>query len=200
MENERRELPKITIEEVGEKDIPAITAIARKLKIDVENPDPTILGKGFLVYTLPPEGYARRINPHFTVAKEGDLTLGYLMCYDNVLLSQLVEDGSIGHEDGITRFIRDLEPTDRFIYGDQIGIDYENHRVGIGSTLMQRHFEQMKQEGIEKMYVAILHEPIKNAASLAFCSRLGATCVGEVANKDGIKLGIYRFVVSEKKQ
>ncbi|MBP7134113.1 GNAT family N-acetyltransferase [Patescibacteria group bacterium] len=200
MEKEHRERPKFTIERAVEADVPSIASIGRKLKIDVVNPDPAIIGKGFLVYALPPEGYSRRLNPHFTVAKEGDTLLGYLMCYDNVLLTQLIADGSIGHEDGITNFITSQEPTDRFVYGDQIGIDYENHRTGIGSGLMQQNFEHMREEGIRKMYVAILHQPLKNEASISFCTRLGATCVGEVQNRDGIMLGIYRFEIEGAKE
>lgn len=199
MEKEHRESPKLNIENVQEKDLPAVTAIAAKLKLDVANPDPKIVGKGFLIYTLPEEAYRKRANPYFTVAKEGERVLGYLMCYERAFFEELIRNGDIGHEDGITRFIQDLEPSDQYIFADQIGLDYENRRKGMGSNLMRQLLERLKHEGITKMYGAILHQPVKNEASITFCSKLGARVVGEVTNQDGLVWGIYRFPIEEDK-
>lgn len=114
------------------------------------------------------------------------------MCYSVEFLHGLLEDGSISHQDGATRFLLNLSDQS-FIFGDQIGVDPHTSRRGIGRELMLDMFERMKRSGVAHMYVTILHNPVRNEASIRFCEGLGAQCVQEVTNKDGLTWGIYRF-------
>ena len=196
-ETPREFLNELKVEIAEARDIPEILRIADRVRLDPKDPDERKLDKGFLVYTLSSEQYSARLNEYFTVAREGGNVDGFLMCYNRAFLHQLIESGAIAHEDGITEFIQKEESEDDFIFGDQIGIDYTNGRKGVGTKLMKDLFEKMKAKGIKKMYVAVLHEPVKNDVSQSFCQSLGAKVVTEVQNKDGLRWGIYKFEIQK---
>jgi len=170
----------------------AVVNIAEAVRINPYDPDPHILNKGFLVYVLGKNGYRRRENPYFTLSSEGGAAAGFLMCYNCAFLRELVADGSISHQDGAVSFLlREIECP--FLFGDQIAVSSTVSRRGIGRELMHDMFGRMHAAGIRRMYVTILHRPVRNAASIQFCEGLGAKCVQEVTNKDGFTWGVYFF-------
>ncbi|HAL49941.1 MAG: hypothetical protein UU40_C0012G0010 [Candidatus Uhrbacteria bacterium GW2011_GWD2_41_121] len=172
-------------------DMSAVVRIAETVQLNVSSPDPALFYIGFLVYTLSESQYARRLNPFFTVGGEGGATDGFLMCYESSFLRDLVEYGSVSHQDGAVDFL--AKQGGRFIFGDQIGVDPSCNHRGLGTKLMQDMFTRMRREAITTMYVTILHEPVRNEVSIAFCTKLGATCIAEAVNQDGLAWGIYRF-------
>lgn len=115
------------------------------------------------------------------------------MCYDNRILNQLFEEGSVLHEDQLP--VRVTSQNEPYIFGDQIGIT--TSFKGTGQMLMQELFTDMRKEGINVMYVGILHSPALNTASKIFCERLGFRCVEEVKNKDEHIWGIYILELEE---
>ena len=51
---------------------------------------------------------------------------------------------------------------------------------------------------MRNMYVAILHGPIRNEASINFVGRLGFENITEVTNSDGLVWGIYHADISKE--
>lgn len=174
-------------------DMPAVVRIAEAVQLNLYSPQPHLLRAGFLVYVLDQSDYARRANPFFTVSVGEEGATGFLMCYDGAFLQELIDTGAISHQDGAVDFLLD-QPQGSFIFGDQIAIDPATMQRGVGRELMLEMFERMRKGGISTMFVTILHEPVRNDPSIRFCTTLGAECVAEVTNKDGLTWGIYRFV------
>lgn len=173
------------------EDVSAVVKIAEAVRINPCDPEPNILDKGFLVYVLGENGYRRRENPYFTLSSEGGAAAGFLMCYDSAFLQGLVTDGFLSHQDGAISFLQETERP--FLFGDQIAVSPTASRKGIGRELMRDMFGRMRVAGIRRMYVTILHHPVRNVASVRFCEGLGAHCVQEVTNKDGLTWGVYLF-------
>lgn len=180
------------IHTVARKDMPAIVEIAEAVRINPHSPDPRLIDRGFLVYVLGEDGYGKRENPYFTLSSDAEGVAGFLMCYSNEFLREIVADGSISHQDGAVRFLLG-EEGGSFLFGDQIAVSPTASRRGIGRELMHDMFGRMLEAGMHRMYVTILHHPLRNIASIRFCEGLGARCVREVTNKDGLTWGVYLF-------
>lgn len=180
------------ISTVARKDMPAIVEIAEAVRINPHNPEPHILNKGFLVYVLSEAGYARRMNPYLAISGDAGTLAGFLMCYDGTFLRELMADGAISHQDGAVGFLLRADDS-LFLFGDQIAISPTASRRGVGRELMCNMFERMRETGLRRMYVTILHRPVRNVASIQFCEGLGAQCVREVTNKDELTWGVYLF-------
>jgi N-acetylglutamate synthase-like GNAT family acetyltransferase len=151
--------------------------------------------KGFLVYTLQEAEYRTRIlmsNYFFISTNHGHID-GFLMCYDNNILKTSLQSNLLSHEDAIIRFVQNMpEP---YIFGDQICISRaaEEQKQPTGIQLMENLFAEMKKHRINTTYVAILHAPTTNHASIQFCTRIGFRKIEEVKNSDNTTWGIYRF-------
>jgi uncharacterized protein with ATP-grasp and redox domains len=63
---------------------------------------------------------------------------------------------------------------------------------------MEKVFAKMRDRKMRNMYVAILHKPIRNEASINFVGRLGFDNVAEVTNSDGLVWGIYHADISKE--
>ena len=172
-----------------EKDTHQIYEISKSLKINYQQPQKN----GFLVYLLEAEDYKIRINntDFFYVVVLKEKVHGFLMCYDNKELNYLAKKEYLLHESEIINYV--LNQKSPFIFGDQIGISHDNSRQGIGKLLMDKLFEDMKLRDIKRMFVAILHKPIRNTASLKFCNSLGFEQLTEVTNKDGLVWGVCKL-------
>lgn len=177
------------IEHANPTDAQKVWSLAESVRLNYQKPQK----EGFLVYVLNKDQYLQRIitSPFFYVAKTIDADIeGFLMCYDDKTLQQLITNSELSHEDGITKFL--TQQPAPYIYGDQIGINNCHAQTGIGNAMMKNLFKEMQTKNIDTMYVAIMHHPIKNTASINFCSKLGFTQVAEITNIDSRVWGIYQ--------
>ncbi|MFA5992200.1 MAG: GNAT family N-acetyltransferase [Candidatus Pacearchaeota archaeon] len=166
-------------------DCDQIVNIAKSIKINYSPQN-----NGFLVYVLSPKEYLSRIRAsrYFYVAEDGDEIKGFLMCYDSNTIVDLRK--KLEHEDGVISFL--LGQKKPFVFGDQIGVRPSNQRSNTGRSMLETLFKDMKNSKVNTCYVAILHEPVRNRASIRFCSSLGFKVVGEVTNMDEHVWGVYR--------
>jgi GNAT superfamily N-acetyltransferase len=164
----------------------AIELIANSIKLKDKGPN----NKGFLVYILNKEDYQKRIqlSDYFYVAELDNKIIGFLMCYDDETLTHLKNMKLIRHEDSIANYL--ISQNKPFVFGDQIGVLYDYSNKDVGSSLIKHLIEDMKKDDINKLYVAILHKPFKNKASLDFCKKLGFRFIEEVENDDKKVWGI----------
>ena len=174
-------------------DLEGICKVAEAVKIDYDHPQKD----GFLVYGLNQERYAQRLksSDFFYVALSDEKVVGFLMGYDNETLKNLMKDGELAHEDMLTKRVSEQEDT--YIFGDQIAVIPNRTLSGVGSSLMQTLFEDMRRALINMMYVGILHEPGMNTASKKFCEKLGFTHQENVMNSDNHKWGVYKLDLSQ---
>ena len=174
-------------------DVSDVCRLAQAVKIDPRLAQAEVVNDGFLIYALDEEGYKKRLNDFFLVSQDDKGLAGFFMCYDKEKLDQLIESGEIGHEDGIMDFLSSSVEADNFVFGDQIVVDHKNRSDGVGTAMMAEVFTKMKEKGIADFYAAILHQPLKNEASIAFTDTLGLKNVGEVTNADGLVWGMYHL-------
>ena len=197
----REELGKSIEVENAAPHIEEVLEIAQEASIDPKNADQKTTRKGFLVYPLSKERYEKRANENdfFVTFSEQGQVKGFLMCYDRAFLQKLIDDGEIGHEDGIIGYLTShTDDEDNFLYGDQIGISSDNRTREAGTILMEKVFAKMRERNMRNMYVAILHGPIRNEASINFVGRLSFNNVAEVTNSDGLVWGIYHADISKE--
>lgn len=188
------------VENAKDETIIEVATIAQEVKIDPKNIDPEKAKGGFLVYTLDESGYKKRLNDFFLTFSEEDKVRGFIMSYDKAFLEQLIQNGEIAHEDGIMQYLQtEIDPADNFIFGDQIAIAKDNRNKEAGTKLMEATLSRMQSTDINNMYVAILHQPIRNKASINFVGRFGFNHTKEVTNSDGLVWGIYHLNIKAKK-
>lgn len=170
------------------EDAASISNLAGSLKLE-----PRLSTRnGFLVYPLNESGYqARTSSPFFYVAETDSNLDGFLMCYDSVTLDDFLEKGLLDHEEGLVQYITKQQTP--YIFGDQIGVRKGKNRHNVGTAMMDKLFQDMQQKKIPTMYVGILHQPVRNYASIDFCTKLGFTKISEVANKDETVWGVYQL-------
>lgn len=167
------------------EDAASISNLAQSLQLEPELPT----RNGFLVYPLNRQGYQiRTTSPFFYVAENHSNLDGFLMRYDSLTLEDLLKKGLLAHEDGLVQYIS-KQPTP-YVFGDQIRVRKGENRREIGTSMMTRLFHDMQQTKISVMYVGILHQPVRNHASIDFCTKLGFTEITEVNNKDGTVWGV----------
>ena len=70
-----------------------------------------------------------------------------------------------------------------------------SRRAFIGTALMSTLFQDMRERKIKNMYVAILHQPVRNEASISFVEKLGFSELEEVVNPDHYTWGIYHSTI-----
>ncbi len=168
-----------------------ISKLANDLKLNNINGANT----GFLIYPLDENGYKTRINSSFFyITKDNSKINGFLMAYDSNTLNNYLQNKLLSHEDGIMDFL--ITQTENYVFGDQIGIDPKAKRNNIGTLMMTELTKDMKFKNISTMYVAILHKPVKNLTSIAFCSKKGFKEICEVTNKDNTTWGIYKLNIN----
>ena len=127
------------------------------------------------------------------MGEDEDKIIGYLMCYENKSLKQIISSGKIDHQDGIVTYLQ--TQNNPYIFGDHIAIGKRYLQTGVGHLLMKRLFKDMKKNKIPKMYVGVLHGPVKNTPSINFIKALGFRFLKEVKNKDKLSWGIYGIKV-----
>lgn len=177
-----------------------IRSIAEKARINPSAADPQNLVNGFLVYVLDSDQYVQRSidNDFFITLSVGNSMIGYLMSYSRNFLNKLVDSGSMRHEDGIMNMVLNhSESEDNFLFIDQIAIEPESRKKNAGTILMQAIFEKMKEKNMCNIYLAIMHHPIRNQASIKFMKRLGFNSIGETSNQDHFVWGIYHVDISK---
>ncbi len=177
----------MVVRKVTSEDAEKICLLANSIRLDNTEPQK----EGFLVYVLDEEQYRSRTISSFFYVAETDLNFdGFLMCYDYEILKKLAQRGLIGHEDKVIEFI--IGQQEPYIFGDQIGVDVGKNNQGIGKALIEQLFQDMKAIDISTIYVAILHKPIRNEASISFCRVFGFEQIAEVTNRDETTWGIYQ--------
>lgn len=176
------------------EDLEEICKIAQTVRLNYDAPQKS----GFLVYVLSPEEYKHRINlsDNFYVAINDNLVVGFLMSYNSNTLKKMMDHGKLDHEDLLTKTV--LKQPENYIFGDQIGVLPNKNLRGVGTSLMQKLFEDMLNVGIDTMYVGVLEKPILNTASESFVKRLGFTLQESVVNSDNHQWGIYRLRLSQR--
>jgi N-acetylglutamate synthase-like GNAT family acetyltransferase len=178
---------KTTIRKAEPRDAHAIKGLAESLRLKTDEKRQN----GFLVYILDEAEYGNRakIAGYFYLAAKGKELTGFLMCYSDAELAKIAEAGKLDREDCIVSYVK--RQSTPYIFGDQIGVAEPCMRNGTGKSLMQKLFANAAKNTTREMYVAILHRPIRNTASINFCSSLGFKQISEVTNKDGYVWGIY---------
>lgn len=172
------------------KDAGAIHETAASLKIE----DQATHAHGFLIYVLKEERYKKRIeiSPFFYVVEVDNCIKGFLMCYDDRTLQELAHEGEMTHEGNVPRFILSQPPP--YVFIDQIGILKACSGSGLGRSMVETLFEEMKAHSISTAYVAIVLGPVENTASLSFFQKLNAEEISRIDNGDGYVSGIYRIL------
>jgi len=180
----------VQVRKAKPEDAKAISELAKAVKLNLGNPRKD---RGFLVYILDEEEYRERIlgAKYFYVAEREGKILGFLVCYDDVSLKKLIDEGEFADEKKFMKFLSKQKIP--FILGDQIAVDPDNTSKGVGKSLVDKLFEEMLEESITDFYGAILHKPIKNTASINFWEMLGCKLLLEVTNVDGLTWGIYKL-------
>ncbi len=169
------------------EDVSKIRKLAESLRINLNKPQEG----GFLVHVTYTQGYAARLakNPFFYVAeREGEMA-GFLMCFEDKALENLVQRGVMTAEDNTFDFI--FSQPRPFLVVDQIGVDRDYARQGVGRALMQGLFDDPRGIKIKDLYAEILHAPARNQTSINFFSSLGFRGIKELTNSDNNTWGIY---------
>ena len=177
----------VKIRKANIEDLEQIVEIAQKVELNRDSSKK----EGFIVYVLDSESYTSRIeiSNHFYVAESEEGLWGYLMCYSQDEFQQIYNSGELNHEDNLSQVISKIEG--KFIFRDQIALMPGTERNGIGNALMKKLFEDMQNEGIFRMYVGVLEEPMRNLASEKFVVALGFYKFESINNGDGTQWGIY---------
>jgi GNAT superfamily N-acetyltransferase len=182
------------IRRATQEDLEGICKVAESVKLDYSKPQKS----GFLVYCLSKDQYANRLesSDYFYVATDQNKVIGFLMCYDDETLKDLIKNGNLDHEAHLAKKV--AEQNGRYTFGDQIGVFPDKALTGVGTALMTALFEDMKAVNINTIYVGILHKPVMNIASKQFCENLGFMCRESVINSDNHEWGFYKLELPEK--
>jgi ribosomal protein S18 acetylase RimI-like enzyme len=186
MTTEKEAFLKMKIRRATVNDSFAVCRIANSLRLNQNKPHQN----GFLIYVLDQEAYLRKItsSPYFVVAQENNDVIGYAMCYDSATLRKLFAQGELAHEDKIADF---LARQKNFIYCDQIGVEFQHERKGVGESLIYKIFQEMTKNKIQSIFAIILHEPLRNEASISFFTKMGFNLKRKIKNTDGRVFGLY---------
>lgn len=168
------------------QDLDGVCAVAEAVRLD---PAHAQIG-GFLVYMHGREGYAERLaaTDLFDVAVEDGEVVGFLICYEDRTVEDLVGRGTISAD--VLRAKQAAGCDGRWLYGDQIAIHPEHASRGVAIHLVWDLYQKVRQRGIDSVFVAILHEPM-NARSKAFCESMGFVLRGTLRYEDGCLWGVY---------
>ena len=180
----------MSIRRAKQEDAERIHKLAKSLWIDWSNPQ----RKGFLVNKRTEQHYAARTeSPFFYVAEDNSRLAGFLMCFDSSTFRKFAAQGIINPSEGDVKFM--LNQKDSWVFGDQIGIDPKLSRNKIGSAMMKQLFSDMDERAIKDMYVSILHKPVRNYASIDFCTGLGFKHLkgADAENQGGTTWGMYHL-------
>lgn len=181
--------------------IEKVHSIAQQVHLKPNSSNTKNSTNGFLVYVLDEDQYRiRSIQNEFfiTIAIENEI-LGYLMAYTRDFLQRLVHQGDMRHEDGIMNCILShSRSTDNFLFIDQIAISPTSHKKNAGTILMKSIFQKMILKNMTRIYLAIMHAPIRNQASINFMKRLGFMNIAETSNADNLIWGIYYLQLSDR--
>jgi GNAT superfamily N-acetyltransferase len=167
-------------------DLDGICAVAEAVKFDPEREQ---IG-GFLVYMHGRQGYADRLaaTDLFDVAVEDGEVVGFLVCYEDHTVEDLVDRGIVGAD--VLRAKDAAGCKGRWIYGDQIAVHPEHGSRGVAIHLVWDLYQKVRQRGIDVVFVAILHEPL-NLRSKALAESMGFVLRGTRRYEDGCLWGLY---------
>jgi ribosomal protein S18 acetylase RimI-like enzyme len=141
---------------------------------------------GFLIHAQPAAEYAARIAvaSHFYLAEADGEVAGFLLAANAASL-RVMRRGMAG-EDAVVDYVLDCGG-EGLVYLDQIAVRPHSQRRGIGREL----FRQLVRDSAGGTLMgAILHAPIRNAASIGFFAGEGFRCRAEVREAD-LLWGIY---------
>lgn len=167
-------------------DLDGILAVAESVRL---NPLHAQEG-GFLVYVLDKPGYARRLaaTDLFYVAIDRGEVVGFLLCYEDHTVEDLVAQGVLSSDLLRARSVAGCDG--RWVYADQLAVHPAHTWQGVGLSLVWQLYLEVRKRGINSAFVAILHDP-PNARSRAFCEGLGFVLRGTLRYKDGRPWGLY---------
>jgi L-amino acid N-acyltransferase YncA len=168
------------------EDLDGICAVAQAVRFD---PGQAQIG-GFLVYMHGKQGYADRLaaTDLFDVAIEAGEVIGFLVCYEDRAVEDLVSHGIMSAD--VLRAKDAAGCTGRWIYGDQIAVHPDHVSRGIAIQLVWSLYQKVRQRDIDSVFVAILHEPL-NTRSKALAESMGFALRGTLRYEDGCLWGLY---------
>jgi ribosomal protein S18 acetylase RimI-like enzyme len=175
-------------------DLDGICAVAESVRL---NPLHAQEG-GFLVYVLDRQGYADRLaaSDLFYVAIDRDEVVGFLLCYDDRTVVDLVEQGVLSDDMLRARAVAGCDG--RWIYGDQLAVHPAHACQEVGISLAWELYRQLRNRGSDSVFVAILHDP-PNTRSKAFCEALGFVFKGALRYKDGfVPSSLYVWIAKRR--
>ncbi|MEK6898565.1 MAG: GNAT family N-acetyltransferase [Nanoarchaeota archaeon] len=170
------------------QDAQKVYEIANSLKINKENPQKN----GFLVYVTDLEGYKKRIEhtPYFYIAERDGEAIGFMFCFDEKVLTKLVQKKIITGEDETFSFY--FGKKKQFVLVDQLGVQKQHTNQGVGKALFDAFFKDIIGKRCD-VYAEILHKPIRNNSTIGFCKSIGFNEITEIANADKNTWGIYHI-------
>lgn len=134
---------------------------------------------GFLVYTLRPDEYGKRVldNQHVFLFLVGDEPVGFICGYELHALEQYIRDATLAHETTVCTTILAVaeQHHDRdFRFLDQIAILPKFQNLGLGESC----FLHFTQTVTGPYYVGMVEAPIKNPR-IAYWHRRGFIRIGQ---------------------
>lgn len=164
--------------------INGIMKLADSLKFNTNDPK-----VGSLVAVLSEKELLARIkSKYFYVAIEDGEIQGFLIILDLKGIDYLVKQNLFYHKE-ILPFLE--KQKEEFVYGELIGVREKKQRKGLGNVLIKKLSEELKEEGIHKLFVQIRHKPVKNVHSITFCKQLGFQYIHNEVNYEEVTFGIY---------
>lgn len=165
----------VQIHKARRSDAAAIADIAHAVNIVRYAP----FQKGFLVYSLTPHEYARRISDgqHVFVFRRGGRIIGFVCGYTNEQFARYLSNGSLSHESTIGATVTRLaaEAGHHFYaFLDQIGIVPDHQDRGFGEAAFGAFCDRVPGP----FYVAMLEAPTRNPR-IDFWQARGFRRVGE---------------------
>ena len=171
-----------------------ISEIAASLKLDLKKYPQK---NGFLVHPRDARWYRERIKTgrnieadYFSVARNGEQVLGYVMGCLKSLLPLYVEKGLITCPETAKYLER---KAGYFFFGEQIGVNPRFAKRGVGRKLLEGMVAWAKAYDADRVIVDILHEPTRNEASITFCEQFGFKQADEIENSDHTTWGLYEL-------
>ncbi len=179
-------MSEIKIRKAVFEDVASMQKIASGNQVAVENLS-QYANQGFTIWPRSAEAYKASIerSPHVLVAEWNNEVIGHLLAYTIPVVKSLNKE--MGCEDDVILSLSEMYGDDT-VFVDQITISRSHQREGIGQLLDDYLCKSTPHNG--KWVTDIVHNPVKNIASVKFFEKLGFTEKCEIV-QDEWTLGVY---------
>lgn len=145
----------------------------------------SIKKSGFLIGELTKKQWQDIINDKENslalILKRGEEVIGYLTGFDIIKTESEFQEKVL--------FLLKLKKSEKKIfYHSQIA--KKPNSKNVGKPLTMAMIDEIKKRGYHSIVCKIVHQPIKNEASITFHEKLGFKCIGEIDQENYLR-GIY---------